>query len=82
MLPPVYHPPADADTIAPMTTHLDITDPRYADADASILRRHDNFEAEANITTAVRDFLVLTGLANGDEIIGKNPPTDASRRAV
>ena len=68
-----------------MVTHLDTTDPRYADAAASILRRHDNFEAEANITTAVRDFLILTGLANGDEIIEENPPADspsASRRAV
>ena len=65
-----------------MTTHLDINDPRYADAAAAILRRHDNFEAEANITTAVRDFLILTGLANGDEIVEENPPTDTSRRAV
>ena len=65
-----------------MTTHLDISDGRYADAAAAILRRHDNFEAEANITTAVRDFLILTGLADGDEIIEENPPADASRRAV
>ena len=65
-----------------MTTHLDISDGRYADAAAAILRRHDNFEAEANITTAVRDFLILTGLANGDEIVEENPPSDASRRAV
>ena len=65
-----------------MTTHLDIGDSRYADAAAAILRRHDNFEAEANITSAVRDFLILTGLVNGDEIIEENPPSDASRRAV
>ena len=65
-----------------MPTHLDISDPRYADAAAAILRRHDNFEAEANITTAVRDFLILTGLANPHEIVEENPPSDASRRAV
>ena len=65
-----------------MVTHLDTSDPRYSDAAAAILRRHENFEAEANITTAVRDFLILTGLANGDEIIEENPPTDDSRRAV
>ena len=68
-----------------MVTHLDTNDPRYAEAAAAILRRHDNFEAEANITTAARDFLILTGLANGDEIIEENPPADspsASRRAV
>ena len=49
---------------------------------AAVLRRHDNFEAEANITTAVRDFLILTGLANADEIIEENPPSDGSRQAV
>ena len=65
-----------------METHLNINDPRYRVAAAAILRRHDNFEAEANITTAVRDFLILTGLANADEIIEENPPSDGSRRAV
>ena len=68
-----------------MTTHLDISDPRYADAAAAILHRHDNGEPEANITTTVRDFLILTRLAQTDEIIEENPPADspgANRRAV
>ena len=65
-----------------MSTHLDVDDRRYAESAAAILRRHDNFEAEANITTAVRDFLILTGLAESDEIIEENPPSDGSRRAV
>ena len=65
-----------------MNVHLDVDDPRYREAAAAILRRHDNFEAEANITTAVRDFLILTGLAKGDEITEENPPSDGSRRAV
>ncbi len=68
-----------------MTTHLDISDPRYADSAAAILHRHDNGEPEANITTAVRDFLILTRLAQAEEIIEENPPADspgASRRAV
>ena len=65
-----------------MATHMDVNDARYRDAAAAIIRRHDNFEAEANITTAVRDFLILTGLANADEIIEENPPSDGSRRAV
>ena len=65
-----------------MSTHLDISDRRYVESAAAILRRHENFEAEANITTAVRDFLILTGLAKGDEIIEENPPSDGSRRAV
>ena len=65
-----------------MSTHLDVIDGRYVESAAAILRRHENFEAEANITTAVRDFLILTGLAKGDEIIEENPPSDGSRRAV
>ena len=65
-----------------MVDHLDISDGRYEAAATAILTRHNNFEAEANITTAVRDFLILTNLARGDEIIEENPPTDTSRRAV
>ena len=67
------------------TAHLDPSDPRYADAAQAILTRHDNGEPEANITTAVRDFLILTGLAQAEEIIEENPPADspgANRRAV
>ena len=62
--------------------HLDVNDPRYPNAAREILRWHDNFEAEANITSAVRDFLIITGLAKSDEITEENPPSDASRRAV
>ena len=65
-----------------MIDHLDTSDGRYEAAATAILTRHHNFEAEANITTAVRDFLILTNLARGDEIIEENPPTDTSRRAV
>ena len=39
-------------------------------------------EAEANITSAVRDFLTLTRLADDREIVEENPPADGSRRAV
>ena len=65
-----------------MVQHIDIDEPRYRDAAAQILLRHDNFQPEANITSAVRDFLILTGLAQSEEIIEENPPSDASRRAV
>ena len=65
-----------------MATHMNYKDPRYADAAAEILRRHDDFQTEANITSAVRDFLILTGLARSDEIVEENPPSGASRRAV
>ena len=63
-----------------MAIHID--DPKYRNAVAEILRRHDRGEPEANITSAVRDFLILTGLARSEEMIEENPPSDASRRAV
>ncbi len=65
-----------------MPAHIDTNDPKYAKAAAEILRRHDLGEPEANITSAVRDFLVLTGLAESSEIVEENPPALGSRRAV
>ena len=65
-----------------MAAQIDYKDPRYAHAAAEILRRHGNGEPEANITSAVRDFLILTGLASGDEMVEENPPAQGSRRAV
>ena len=54
--------------------HIDYNDPRYAESAADILRRHDSAEPEANITSAVRDFLVTTGLVRPSEIVEENPP--------
>ena len=65
-----------------MTVHIDIADAKYRNAAAQILLRHDNFQPEANITSAVRDFLILTGLARSEEIVEENPPSDVPRRAV
>ena len=65
-----------------MPVHIDYNDPRYAESAAEILRRHDNAEPEANITSAVRDFLIVTGLAAPAEIVEENPPAQGSRRAV
>ena len=65
-----------------MAIHINIGDPKYRNAAEQILRRHDNFEPEANITSAVRDFLILTGLARSEEMVEENPPSDGSRRAV
>ncbi len=62
--------------------HLDVNDPQYPSLAASILRRHDDGDLEANITSAVRDFLIQTGLAKSDEISEENPPSDTSRCAV
>ena len=65
-----------------MATHINLDDPRFRDAAAQILSRHDALQPEANITSAVRHFLVLTGLARIEEIIEENPPSDSPRRAV
>ncbi len=65
-----------------MTTHLNPNDPRYPESAGEILRRHENGEPEANITSAVRDFLILTDLAKSQEIIEENPPSEGSRKAV
>ena len=65
-----------------MVAQIDYNDPRYAQAAAEILRRHDAGEPEANITTAVRDFLVVTGLVRADEIVEEESPAQGSRRAV
>ena len=63
-------------------TQLDYNDAPSARAAAELLRRHNNFEAEANITSAARDFLIAARLARSDEIREENPPSDGSRRAV
>ncbi len=65
-----------------MCIQIDYNDARYAQAAVEILRRHENGEPEANITSAVRDFLILTGLVKADDIVEENPPAQGSRRAV
>ena len=65
-----------------MTLHIDPNDPRYTEAAANILRRHNSGEAEANITSAVRDFLTLTKLVKSEEIKEEDAPALGSRQAV
>ena len=65
-----------------MATYINLDDPQYRDAAAQMLSRHDALQPEANITSAVRQFLVLTGLVRNEEIVEENPPSDSSRRAV
>ena len=65
-----------------MTDHLDYNDPASFAAATELLRRHDLGEPEANITSAVRDFLIATHLARSDEIVEEDPPAQGSRRAV
>ncbi len=52
-----------------MSQQIDYNNPIGKQAAAEVLRRRDNFEAEANITSAIRDFLIGTGLAGADEIV-------------
>ena len=65
-----------------MRRQIDYNDPRYAHSAGEILRRQAGGEPEANITSAVRDFLTLTGLVEADQIVEENPPAHGSRRAV
>ena len=66
-----------------MPTQIDPNDDRFSRAIAEILRRHDANQPEANITSAIRDFLIVTGLVRSEEIVEENPPSaDGSRRAV
>ena len=65
-----------------MTTQLDINDPRCREAAAELLRRHDNYEAEANLTSAIRNFLTITGLVDSDAIAEESAPAPGSRQAV
>ena len=57
-----------------MTDHLDYNEPASFAAATELLRRHDLGEPEANITSAVRDFLIATRLARSDEIVEEDPP--------
>ena len=65
-----------------MSIQIDYNDPWHAQAAAEILRRHGKGDREANITSAVRDSLILTGLVRADETVEENPPAQGSRRAV
>ena len=65
-----------------MPTHINPDDPNCKTAAAQILRRHNEGQPEANITTAVRDFLTITGLVKPEHIVEENPPAQGSRRAV
>ena len=65
-----------------MRKHLDLNDERYPEAARRILQRHDQYEPEANITSAIRDFLILTNLVKSDEIVEERAPAFGARTAV
>ena len=62
--------------------YITTDDPRGAQAAAEVLRRHTDGELEANITSAVRNFLTITGLVGDEEIVEEAPPAEGSRQAV
>ena len=68
-----------------MSVHIDTrTIPGTKQAAAEILRRHDKGEPEANITSAVRNFLTVPPASSRTRTIveEENPPAEGSRRAV
>ena len=65
-----------------MAAAIHYGDPRYPALAGVILHRHEGGDAEANITSAVRDFLIATGLATAEENVEEVHPGDAGRQAV
>ena len=66
-----------------MVTHLDLDAPApYVEAVESLLARYEGFVTEADLTSAIRDFFVVTGLATPDEIREEHPPGVGSIRRV
>ena len=62
---------------------LDYNDPKYAEAAGRILNRHVDYGTEAEVSSAVRAFLTITGLAKDEEIDEERPPSaDFPRLAV
>ena len=61
---------------------LSYEDPDCRAAAAEILRRHERIEAEANITSSIRDFLVRTGLVESSDIREEVAPAEGSSNSV
>ena len=62
-----------------MAGEIDYDDAKYPILAADVLGRHNHGDAEANITSAIRDFLVQSGLVDANEIIEEEPPSGTSR---
>ena len=57
-------------------------DPECREIAAELLRRHGELQAEANITSSIRDFLVRTGLVESSDIREESSPAEGSGSAV
>ena len=65
-----------------MTNQPKMDDPRCREAAAELLRRHVDYEPEANITSAVRNFLTITGLVESGMIAEEVAPAPGSAKSV
>ena len=66
-----------------MPDHLDLDNPaQYVDRARSILARYTTGRKEANTSSAVRDFLIATGLVDHDETQEEEAPSETSSQAV
>ena len=63
------------------TAQLDGVDV-YAPLAAEILRRHNQGDSEADIRSAVRDFIIQTGLVTASEVTQEESPTEAASGRV
>ena len=50
----------------------------YAPLAAEILRRHHQGDSEADIRSAVRDFIIQSGLVTAGEVTQEESPTQAA----
>ena len=57
-------------------------DPECREIAAELLRRHGDLQEEANITSAIRDFLLRTGLVESSEIREEISPAEGSSNSV
>lgn len=57
-------------------------DPLCRSVAAEVLRRHEAMEAEANITSQIREFLVRTGLVESSDIREEVAPAEGSGNSV
>ena len=66
-----------------MTTQANnLDEARCREAAAEMLRRHANYEHEANITSAVRNFLTTTGLVETGMIAEETQPAPGSLNSI
>ena len=57
-------------------------DPECREIAAELLRRHGELQEEANITSAIRDFLLRTGLVESSDIREEISPAEGSSNSV